>query len=166
MTTEMGVQFKENDVYYFRYNAEEVKTMFNPYHCFDGQLIVRKKENGELYLEDTYWGSGGNRRFTIEAAQKEGVLTFKCNLNDVETVSKHDLQYFDHVDLFDLSHQHGCYKSYAKRKGAQRSKEKMLAVIAEKIESNESEIRSAKRNIERLNESKAKLDAGEINIYI
>ena len=41
-----AVQFKVKDVFSFRYNEEETKKRFEPYHCFDGQFIVKQSENG------------------------------------------------------------------------------------------------------------------------
>ena len=56
MTTDetTTVNLRINDVYSFQYNDAEVKKRFEPYHCFDEQLIV-KKRNGKLILKDTYW---------------------------------------------------------------------------------------------------------------
>ena len=50
------MDIKLNDVYKFRFKKEYAESLHNPYHCFDDKLIVRADENGELYLQDTYWG--------------------------------------------------------------------------------------------------------------
>src|SRR5690242_6119857 len=97
-TTETELQFKVNDVFSFRYNEEEAKKKFEPYHCFDGQLVV-KEISGKLALVDTYWGSGDNRRFTIEEAKKQGRLTFKCNLDEVEKADYNDVNYYNEEDI-------------------------------------------------------------------
>jgi len=64
-------QIKEFDVFDFRYKPEIEEDMFEPYHCFDGQLIAKKDDKGGIYLEDTYWSSGG-KIFTLQEAQKGG----------------------------------------------------------------------------------------------
>jgi hypothetical protein len=163
---ETEIQLKVNDVYSFRYNEEEIKKRFEPYHCFDGQLVVKKRHDESLYLVDTYWGSGDNRVFSLEKALKEGTLTYKCNLDDVETIREHEFGYYADDDLFNLSHQHGCYKHYAKKKGVERSKEKMLETINKKISETEYEMDYAARNIISLNERKQKIIDGDLTTYI
>jgi len=168
------VQFKVNDVFSFRYNEEETKKRFEPYHCFDGQFIVKQRENGELYLMDTYWASkydnfkhwSGYKWKTIEDAQKQGTLTFICNLDEVEEIREHDLQYYADEDLFNLSCQHGCCKFYVKRKGAKRSIDKMLQSIRRKIEDEHSKIRSAENSLKWLNETLKKIEAGDTSVYL
>ena len=155
------VNLRVNDVYSFRYNAAEIKKRLESYHCFDGQLIA-KKRNGKLILEDTYWAHGGNRTFTLAGALREGTLTFKCNLDDVEEIKKHELSYYADEDVFNLSHQHNCYSKYAKRKGAQRNKEKMLAVLTQQIVDEKSKIEHAQRSLVSLNEKLQKLESGDI----
>lgn len=163
---DIQIELKVNDVYSFRYNEEEIKKRFEPYHCFDGQLVVKKRHGGDLYLVDTYWGSGDNRTFTLEKALNEGTLTFKCNLDEVENIREHEFGYYDDSDLFNLSHQHGCYKHYTKRKGAERSKGKMLDTINKKISDTEYEIQWAQRNLIGLNERKQKIIDGDTTTYI
>lgn len=169
-----AVQFKVNDVFSFRYNEEEAKKRFEPYHCFDGQFIVKQGENGELYLMDTYWASkhDGFKHWsdykwkTIEDAQKQGTLTFKCNLDEVEEIREYDLQYYSDDDLFNLSYQHACYTFYVKRKGAERSLDKMLQSIKHKIEDAEYRKKSAERDIERHTETLKRLEAGDTSVYL
>jgi hypothetical protein len=164
-TTETELQFKVNDVFSFRYNEEEAKKRFEPYHCFDGQLVV-KEINGKLVLVDTYWGSGDNRRFTIEEAKKQGHLIFKCNLDEVEKADHNDGNYYNDEDIINLSTQHGCYKRIVKRKGATRSKDKMLQTAKDKIEELERKIKSAQRDIEWLNDSIEKINLGDLSVYL
>ncbi|WP_291566805.1 MULTISPECIES: hypothetical protein [unclassified Clostridium] len=159
------MNLKLNDVFDFRYNEKWLDKTFEPYHCFDGQLIVKQNRNGELYLEDTYWTSD-NKTFTLEQALERGYLKLKCNLNDVEECSKCDLNYYADEDLFDLSCQHGCYKSFYKKKDAKRSKEKMERVLNEKICSIESNIKWENSELRRTKEKLEKLKNGDMNIYI
>lgn len=158
---------KLNDYYNFRYNEAETKRIFEPYHCFDGKLIVKENYKKEFILVDTYWSSSDNRTFTLERALNEGTLEFVCNLDDVEEIKQYDLIYYADEDLFNLSYQHGCYKRYAKRKGAVRSREKMLRIIKERISEAEYKLRSAQNSIEQLNKVFEEVKEGDINkIYI
>ena len=169
-----AVQFRVNDVFSFSYNEEETRKRFEPYHCFDGQFIVKQRENGELYLMDTYWASkyDGFKHWsdykckTIGDAQKQGELTFRCNLDEVEEIRERDLQYYDDEDLFNLSYQHGCYEYYVKRKGAELSIDKMLQSIKHKIEDAEYRKKSAEWDIERYTETLSKIEGGDTSVYL
>lgn len=55
-----NMDIKLNDVYRFRYREEMIKCKFEPYWCFDSQLIVTQNKKRELFLVDTYWGFGNS----------------------------------------------------------------------------------------------------------
>jgi len=134
------MEIKLNDVYKFRYHEEvRNKKAFDSYWCFDGKLIVKENKDG-LYLQDTYLNSGDDRRFTLNEALKQGILTFICNLDDVEEIGEYNIQYYNDEDVFDLSTQKGCRKKYCIKKGTKRSAEKMKSVLNEKIEDSERKI--------------------------
>lgn len=172
-TTETQTDFKVNDVFYFQYNEQEIKTRFEPRHCFDGQFIVKQRPNGEIYFIDTFWASKHNgfanmgdiRTKSVEDALRQGTLRFVCNLDDVEEIAEGEVKYYANEDVFDLSYQHGCYKYFVKKKGAVRSKEKMIESIKLKIEDQTSKMRWAQREIEYLKEQLLKVEAGDTTIY-
>jgi hypothetical protein len=155
---------RELDVYHFTYNAEQQAKIFESHHCFDGQLIVRGEK-----LVDTYWGLDprgyDGRSFTLAEAQQKGILTFICNLNDVEKIAEWLYPQYADGDAFNLSHQHGCYKYYVAKKGAKKSVEKRLAIIEERIKKAKSDaeyaVRRAFEAIEQGHEQSARLAAGE-----
>lgn len=152
---------KVGDVYKFTYNSEYK----NPYHCFDGQLIVKENKSGNLYLEDTYWAHD-NRTFTKETAETQGNLSFRFNVNDVEYIKEPDLVYYSENDIFDFSHQNYSYRRFVKRKGAQRCPDKMKSVLQDKLFKAEYNLESAKRDIERINEKIKEVENGNTDIYI
>lgn len=161
------IELKENDVYLFRYKPEVAEKKFPPYHCFDGKLVVRKLSDGDFLLCDTYWGSASDSRsFRLEKALEQGELTFYCNLDDLQNISEHEQIYYADEDIFNLSRQHGCYKHYAIKTGTKRSKEKMIAVIMEKISGKEQDIEYANSSIGRLYENLADIESGKLDIYI
>lgn len=157
------VNIREGDVFNFRWKDGVCKKK-EPYWCFDGQLVTKKK-NGELILEDTYWTSNG-RSFTSEEAIEKGELIFKCNLNDVEPTRKDCNKYFNEEDIFDVSTQHGCREAWVVRKGAKRSRTVMLETIKSQAEEAHYKISSAKRELERLEEKEGKIRAGDLTIYL
>ncbi len=160
------MELKLNDVYKFTYNEKWLKKLFEPYWCFDGQLIVKENSEGKLYLVDTYWGSTENRRFILEDVLEQGKLVYICNLNDVDECRISDLDYYADEDLFDLSTQHRCHQKYYKRKNAEKSPKKMEKVLLRKIESTEHDISWKANELQRLNEKLASLRSGDINIFI
>jgi len=153
---------KLKDVFTFRYKNQS--EMFEPNHCFDGQLVI-KKYDGELILEDTYWSSNG-RRFKIQEAIDKGEMKFVCNLNEVSLIKESETVYYDDSHIFNLSYQHGCYRKFAIKKGAKRSAKKMIKIIEHKISDEKYNIKYSNRNIELLEEKLKKVKNGDIKIYI
>ncbi len=171
------MELKLNDVYRFIYHNEILEKIYEPYWCFDGQLIVKQDKNGNMYLEDTYWSfydkennvfksNSCSKRFSLEEALKQGKLFYKCNLDDVEMISEYDTNYYADEDIFDLSYQHGCKKLLFKRKGAQKSITKMESVLNKEIENIEAQIRYLTWKLEKVKENLEELKNGNINIYI
>jgi hypothetical protein len=162
------MQIKLGDVYNFSYNAEWSKKIFDPRWCFDGQLIVKQDGEGELYLQDTYWGWDDNegKYFTLIEALNRGELTFVCNLNEVEKCNKRDMCYYADEDIFDLSYQHGCYENYYKKKNAVISHDKMEQVLKDKIEILEREIEYKKSDLKWRKEQLEQLQSGNTNIIL
>lgn len=164
------MEIREGDVFRFIYNEHELAKRFMPYHCFDGQLVAVLVD-GDMLLTDTYWShqlrGGDGRTFTPDDAQKQGAISFVCNLNDVEFTSKSAFDYYDDVDVFDLSYQHHCYGMYALRKGAKRSKDKMIDTVTANIESARRDLQDAVNRLESLAVKLHEIESGNIDgIYI
>lgn len=128
---------KINDVYKFRFSDEYIKEHYSypgadPYHCFDGVLIVKKNENDEFIFRDTFGGGQWSRSFTPNQLMKVGQLQYYFNLDEVEKCPRHELDYYDDIDTFKLNSKNNDSKYY-KRKGAKRSVGKMESVIIEII---------------------------------
>lgn len=156
------MKLRVNDVYQFQYHQEIREKLVNPYWCFDGQLVVRQNSKGEKYLEDTYWNTGNNRRFTLEEALEQGTLRFICNLDEVESITKYEFEnYYDAEDTFDLSHQHGHYPAYFKKKGAKISIKRRKEVLKQKIEELEIHIENKQLELKRRKEDLARLENRE-----
>lgn len=161
---------REGDVFRFSYSPESWEQARRGlghgdlHWCFDGQLIYR-----DGLLCDTYWGltwGGDNgRHFTLAEAQARGTLTFMCNLQDVEKIPDYDFGLYVDGDAFNLSHQHGCYKYFVKRKGAKKSVELMLAALDAKVTAAKDAIERAARHLEFAVETRDRLrpriEAGE-----
>lgn len=156
---------KERDYYLFNYNDEYTQNAFEPYHCFDGRLIA-KKVGGRIILVDTYWGSSSNRTFTWKEAKTQGSLEYICNLDNVDNLHKANRIYYSDRDIFNLSSQHGCYEKYAIRRGAKKSKTKMLSVLKQKISDAKSTIGFREREIQSALKNIEEIKTGNLDIYI
>ena len=165
-----AIQPRDSDVYRFTYSAKAWATARNSIGhgdlnwCFDGQLIYR---DGRLC--DTYWGLswGGDhgRRFTVAEAQAEGALAFVCNLHDVEKIREDEYPLYADGDAFNLSHQHGCYKYFVRRRGAKKDAERMRAAVHRKVQEAQHEVERAAWNLEyavqRREQLLPRIDTGE-----
>lgn len=163
---ENTVQFKENDVFNFRYKPEEAEKRYAPYHCFDGTLVVKKYNDGEIRLVDTYWGGGDNRTFTPDKAIEQGELTFLCNLGEMVDIEEHETLYYDDADVVKMYIHAGYRNRFLIKKGTQRSQAKMLQSIKQKIEDENSKIRSAENSLKWHNETLKKIEAGDTSVYL
>lgn len=169
--TQQASTIRKGDIFRFRYSDEERAKRFMPDHCFDGQLVAFQRDDGSIYLKDTYWSGFTSRSdgtcFSPEEAGRLGELTFVCNVYDVQEIRKDQTVYYAESDVFDLSYQHHCYPYYVVRKGAQRDRERMLAVIAERIADKKREIESLDRGIIWLESMRALCDEGKLDeVYL
>lgn len=162
-------EVRERDVFSFRYNKTECAKLIDPYHCFDGQLIALSTSGG-FVLYDSYWlncfslrGDDTGRKFTLSEAHRLGELNFLCNLNDVREIHKSETRYFSDDDVWNLSYQHNSYAHYVVRNGAERDKEKMLAVLESEEQEQVSRIRLANNTIERVHDARRLIAEGRID---
>lgn len=160
-----GQALKERDVFRFSYSDAAIARMRspNPYWCFDGQLIVR---NGRLC--DTYWAghklsAGGDERVV---RPEDGDLQFICNLDDVQEIHESECRYYDSADIINLSHQHGCYRFFAIRKGTPKSQRAMLDWLDKKAECLRGDITLSRRHLEQIAAQREEVAAGRTEVSI
>lgn len=123
---------RKNDV--FRWSYKNTGSMYMPYHCKSQICIAKQREDGYMYLEDTYWGShSSNLRFSLKEAEESLELKFLGNLDDFEEKSEMETCYFSSKDIMDLSHSNSRKQIYI-RKGAKKNLNKMRKVIEANIE--------------------------------
>lgn len=144
------------------------------HHCWDGQLVACTREDGSIYLADTYWASkydkfqrGGDRKwFKIEDVEDKGSLKFICNLDDVEEIRKEEMAYYAEDDVFNLSYQHNCYGFFVKKKGAEKSQASMIELAKYKLQEAIGKKSSAEAAIVRLNDVLKKIEEGDTTVLI
>ncbi len=169
------MKVKENDVFDFRYKPEVEDKINESWggssrHCFDGQLIAKKDYKNHWSFVDTYWsfGNGGDdsHSFSLKEIREQGKITFVCNLADIEEIQEYEQKYYDDKDIFNLSHQHGCYKFYAIKKGTKKSNTKMLKTVNDKIQEAKRDLERAGDKIEEYSQKKTKIEAGDLTVYL
>ena len=118
--------WKDGDIYRWSYNTEESqrrKDHHNIYWCCSRIGIVR---NG--ILTDTFWSGGNRRSFNLEETLSKLDLEYLGNLNDYEPCNQQDQAMYDDKDFLNLSHPNNS-NQYFLKKGAVKSKEKMIKII-------------------------------------
>ena len=115
---------KNQDV--FRWYYKETLDKFEPYHCKARIAIF----NGEV-LYDIFWGKQphNNHWFNSEDIDNLIELEYLGNLLDFEPARKSDRAMYNDVDFLDLNHSNNSRGNYYLRKGAVKSKEKMVKII-------------------------------------
>lgn len=168
------METKEYDVYKFRFSPKKEQGWDHRYHCFEGYLIARPDVDGWFRFVDIYWGIGGDgKSFTEEEIKKEvtngGKFEFYFNLNEVEPIQKYDVDYYDDADLYSISEQHACVDRYVhhyKRKGAEKSQQKMLSVLKSQMQLRKSDIEIAVREVESLAQKINRVESGDLTTAI
>lgn len=166
--TEPAIEIRPNDVFRFRYHEDEKREWGwdGRYHCFDGTLKADVRDDGSITLRDTFWGDSTSRCFTPEEAQQKGALTFVCNLDEVDPIKEHNTVYYDDEDVFTLYIHSGYQNEYYLRRGAERSPEKMRAVLMQQEESAKLAISSAERDLETIAHKRQLLEEGDTSFYL
>lgn len=160
----------EGNIYLFRYNdAERERLGYSATHCFEGILHARNI-NGSIELVDTFWGLYGDGcSYTEEEARQKGTLTYYVNLSEIEPIGEHECVYYDSKDLYRISEQHACVPRcvfHYKRKGAERSINKMLSVVNARILEKRRDVEIAIDKLCQLEVTKSKIENGDITQYL
>lgn len=157
-TTAPGI--KDGDIFRWRYKNEkpEHRREWGRYHC-RSQIAVAK----DGWLADTFWGSrsDGTAMWPCDEAREILVLEKLGNLSEVEKRPEYEAMYYDDADIVDINHSNSSRGNFYVRKGADRSRHKMIQIAAEKAAAAERERDSALSKIERYKQALADLAAGK-----
>lgn len=156
----------EGDVFRWSYKDEgpEDRSPYRRYHCCSMIGIVAA--NGRMY--DTYWSTRSQDDRSFGPDDRERLkLTYLGNMNDFDRRSEGERDYYDDADIMDLNHSNSSRNNFYIRKGAKRSRKKMLAYARERLKKAESDERWARERAQRHRETIARIQAGEIeNVYL
>lgn len=143
----MGKVIRDGDVFRWRYKDErpDDRRPYNRYHC-KSMIAVAK---GGLLI-DTYWSMAGDNStcWSYETAVDVLELERLGNFAELEKRPEYDREHYDDADIVDLNHSNSSRDNFYIRKGAPRSRTKMLAVMSERVANAEREIGSAQRRLE------------------
>lgn len=162
--TEVVEDLREDDIYRWSYRDPNVDMrQYGTYHCCSRIAVVRRGR-----LRDTYWGmSAGSdgRSFGPDDLHRLDLVRLG-NFADLEKAREYQADYYDDADIVNLNHSNSPRNNFYLRKGAKRSQAKMLAVARENLEISIGDERRAAETSQRLRESIARIEAGDIESYI
>ena len=131
----------------------------NMYHCFNWTFKVKHNENKDIwYMVDTYF----NDKYIELTDENFDEFEFLFDFNEVDKHSGKNIWEYDDDDYWHVAVDSGgmyCGGKYFVKKGATKSKEKVLERI-------ESEIRSLERQIESKKADYQRVQNDEININL
>lgn len=163
--TDVIEHLAEGDIY--RWNYTDPKTnngQWGDYHCCSRIAIVHRGR-----LRDTYWQIGVSfsegRSFGPDDLPRLQ-LTRLGNLADLHPAKEYEADYYDDADIVNLNHSNSTSGNFYLRKGARRSREKMLEVARNNLARSTENERSAARLSEELREVISKLEADQLVLYI
>ncbi len=142
------MKIKPNDIYRWSYSADFIKGRFEPYWAVSRYAICRAFSDGELYLEDSFWSCGDNRRFYQDDVDNGHVeLKFLGNFDELEKLNDNP-EYYKPEDIVNLNHANSSRDNIYIRKGATRDINIIRKLIQDSIESQEIKIQSLQKTIE------------------
>lgn len=163
--TDVIADFREGDVYRWTFRDPDTDNrQYGSYHCCSRIAVVHRGR-----LRDTYWQIGDSfsegRSFGVEDLPKLE-LTRLGNLSELLPAKEYEADYYDDADIVNLNHSNSTRGNFYLRKGARRSREKMLEVARYNLERSTANERSAARLSEELRETISKLEADQLVLYI
>lgn len=152
---------QERDVYRWAYRDPKTNSApWGDYHCCSRIAVVR---SGRLY--DTYWVGGDNRSFGLDDLPRLELKRLG-NLSEWEVHMEYDADYYDDADIVDLNHSNSPRGNFYIRKGATRSKAKILETARARLEQALSDERTAARRSDELRAIISGIETGELPSYI
>jgi len=150
---------KDGDIFRWRYKDEqpEHRRAWGRYHC-KSQIAVAR----DGILRDTYWNDNSSGTiWSYDEAERLLELSFVANFADLEKRDELAAAYYDDADCVSLNHANSTRGNFYIRKGAKRSKSKMLDTLADQIAKAESEIEFARSRLDRYRETLTAITRGE-----
>lgn len=159
------ITMRDDDIFRWRYRAPGDDRQWGRYHCCSQIAVFRAGR-----LQDTYWMIGNSfpsdgRSFGADRFQ-ELELTYVGNFADIERAKEYQADYYDDADIVNLNHCNSTAGNFYLRKGAKRSKVKMLESARRKLEKAQSNERAAQWQAEQLRTRIALIEAGDLDTHI
>ena len=137
--TEKPSVWRDGDVFFWQWTDDARKsfTFGDPDWCVAHKAVVK---NG--FLVDLYWSSE-SKSWKRDDIINRMVLTYRGNIHEMEPIHHYELRYYEDADVVDLTHSNHTKATCYRRKGAQRSLNKALDILAQKRSDAESDLRMA-----------------------
>ena len=149
----------DGDIYFWRYADDMGRNHSDLYHCKSRKAVV---VNGQII--DTFWSCSSDG---LVLDPSRVVLEFKGNKSDLRAIRAWEVKYYDEQDVVDMRHSNSSSAEIYVKAGALRSRDAMLAHIAEMKSEQASIIRCAEHRLELLGRSEADVNAGRLDeVYV
>jgi hypothetical protein len=161
------LSWRDGDIYFWRYREEPLRGY--TLRCCARKAIVCDAiliDIYSAYIVDHKVSVYRGRRWSRTIAASLLDLEYKGNLDEFDAIADYNEPLYDEADILDLHP--SSPKQIFLRKGAVRSKDRMLERCRYLREKAESALRSAQRDVDRYAETGAKIEAGAdlMEIYL
>ena len=151
------MEMKPGDIYRWQWRDEERTRGRWGYHCKSQIAVVH--ESGRLV--DTYWDSSPTDGSYLKP--EDVCLTFLGNPNDMTQISHWQVPLYRREDIVDMRHPNSSSAKIYLKNGAQKNATRMLEEVESRRRQAVDEKDSAQRTIERMDELKAIIAAGDLD---
>jgi len=164
------MNIKLNDIYRWSYTSAKISSIkaysCDVYWAVSRICVAKQNAANELYLEDTFWHGGDNKRFELSQINTEIELQYLGNFEELVEF-KDDINFYEENQIINLNHSNSSRNNIYIKRGAKRSLEKMKKYAQFLIDEKEREVVYLKDNIERLRGKLSELNENNLDkIYL
>lgn len=157
-TIKIPLPIKDGDIFHWRFSDEKLHADYLNYWCKSRIFVCRGDR-----LVDTYWGGGDNFSAKLDDISRFN-LEYIGNFSELEKRESYESEYYDSKDIVNLNHSNSSNGNFYIRKGAKRSKDKILEVLSYKKEQHERDAEYANRRAKEIDEQIKSIKSGELDI--
>jgi hypothetical protein len=159
------LSWRDGDVYFWRYRDEK-GDQSSIYWCCARKAVICRGILRDIYLvyinghEVSDHGTNGEYWMPIEAENRL-ILDYKGNLDQFDVIPDYNKHLYSEDDILDLRHANSSQKQIYLRKGAVRSRDRMLERCRYLMDKAQEELRWQQLRIDNYSEIYDKIIAGE-----
>ena len=125
----------------------------NLYHCMNWTFFVKESKNGDLFMQDTYWGAtGSDHRYKV-TDENIDEWEFIFDRTKVRKVSSYEAEVYDKEDKFHVAIDSGgmyCGGKWFVKEDAKPSKQKQIERLQDEINVLITELKYKQNQLEKI----------------